>query len=378
MSLHRLPGLVDVHVHLRIPGGEHKETLRSGTAAALAGGVTTVLAMPNTNPPTTDGPRLAAARAAHADALCDVGLFLGATDDNAAACAAAADAACGLKIYVNETFGPLRIDDLSVLATHFASWPRGKPIVLHAEEMAAAAAIGLGAAHGQHVHIAHVSRKEEIELIARAKAAGLAVSCEVAPHHLFLDERDLPRLGPWGLMRPPLARPIDREALWANLDAVDCIATDHAPHARAEKLSDKPPPGVPGLEATLPLMLTAVAEGRLNLARLVALTSTTPARLFGLDAGTGNIGTGNIGAGSAGTPGAATDGPGAESAVEVEIGEAWTLPEHGWQTLHDWSPFAGMTVLGRVRRTFLRGKLVYEDGRVLAEAGDGRVLFGDR
>ena len=358
MSLHRLPGLVDVHVHLRIPGGEHKETLRSGTAAALAGGVTTVLAMPNTNPPTTDGPRLAAARAAHADALCDVGLFLGATEDNAAACAAAAPGACGLKVYVNETFGPLRIDDLGVLATHFAAWPRGKPIVLHAEEMAAAAAIGLGAAHGQHVHIAHVSRKEEIELIARAKAAGMAVSCEVAPHHLFLDERDLSRLGPWGLMRPPLARPIDREALWAHMDIIDCIATDHAPHARAEKLSDKPPPGVPGLEATLPLMLTAVAEGRLSLARLVDLTSTTPARLFGLEA--------------------AADDATAASTVEVELGEPWTLPKRGWQTLHDWSPFAGMTVLGRVRRTFLRGKLVYEDGKVLAEAGDGRVLFGDR
>lgn len=358
MSLHRLPGLVDVHVHLRIPGGEHKETLRTGTAAALAGGVTTVLAMPNTSPPTTDGPRLAAARAAHAGALCDVGLYLGATEDNAAACAAAAPAACGLKVYVNETFGPLRIDDLGVLATHFAAWPRGRPIVLHAEELAVAAAIGLGAAHGQRVHIAHVSRKEEIELIARAKAAGLAVTCEVAPHHLFLDERDLPRLGPWGLMRPPLARPIDREALWANLDAVDCIATDHAPHAREEKLSDKPPPGVPGLETTLPLMLTAVAEGRLSLERLVALTSTTPARLFGIQA--------------------ETEDAASASAVEVEIGEAWTLPERGWQTLHDWSPFAGMTVLGRVRRTFLRGQLAYEDGQVLARAGDGRVLFGDR
>lgn len=351
MSLHRLPGLVDVHVHLRIPGGEHKETLASGTAAALAGGVTTVLAMPNTSPPLTDEASLRAARAAHAGALCDVGLYLGATADNAAACAQAAPLACGLKVYVNETYGTLRIDALGPLAEHFRTWPRGRPIVLHAEEMAVAAAIGLGAAEGQRVHIAHVSRKEEIELIARAKAAGLAVSCEVAPHHLFLDERDLPRLGPWGLMRPPLARPIDREALWANLDAVDCIATDHAPHARSEKLSPKPPPGVPGLEATLPLMLTAVAEGRLSLERLVELTSRRPAELFGLD-----------------------QSP--DSAVEVELGPAWTLPERGWQTLHDWSPFAGMTVLGRVRRTHLRGKPVFEDGRVLAEPGDGRVLFG--
>lgn len=351
MSLHRLPGLVDVHVHLRIPGGEHKETLASGTASALAGGVTAVLAMPNTSPPIIDEASLRAAREAHRDALCDVGLYLGATADNAEACAQAAPLACGLKIYVNETFGTLRIDALAALAAHFRAWPRGKPIVLHAEEMAVAAAIGLGAAEGQWVHIAHVSRKEEIELIARAKAAGLVVSCEVAPHHLFLDETDLPRLGPWGLMRPPLARPIDRQALWANLDAVDCIATDHAPHARDEKLSSKPPPGVPGLESTLPLLLTEVAEGRLSLERLVALTSSRPAALFGLS-----------------TP--------AESEVEVEVGPAWTLPERGWQTLHDWSPFAGRTVLGRVRRTQLRGKVVFEDGKVLAAPGDGQVLFG--
>jgi dihydroorotase len=351
MTRHILPGLVDVHVHLRVPGGEHKETVASGTAAALAGGVTALLAMPNTSPPITDGAGLDAARLAHHGTLCDVGIYLGATDTNAAAAAAAADRACGLKIYVNETFGPLRIEALPALAAHFAAWPRGRPIVLHAEEVAVAAAIGLGAAYRQHVHIAHVSRADEIRLIAAAKAAGLAVTCEVTPHHLFLSEDDLPALGPFGLMRPPLARPADRDALWAHLDAVDCIATDHAPHTRAEKLGPNPPPGVPGLETTLPLMLTAVDEGRLSLDRLVELTSTTPARLFGIP-----------------TP--------AESSVEVEIGPAWVLPERGYQTAPDWSPFAGMTARGRVLRTTLRGREVWADGRIHAPPGTGRVLFG--
>lgn len=351
MSLHTLPGLVDVHVHLRVPGGEHKETVASGTSAALAGGVTAVLAMPNTSPPITDGASLDAARAAHAEARCDVGIFLGATDDNAEAAAAAAAGACGLKIYVNETFGPLRVEALPTLAAHFAAWPRGKPIVLHAEEVAVATAIGLGATYGQHVHIAHVSRAQEIELIAAAKQAGLRVTCEVAPHHLFLCETDLPRLGTFGLMRPPLARPADRDALWSHLDAVDCIATDHAPHSREEKAGPKPPPGVPGLETTLPLMLTAVHEGRLTLERLVELCSTTPARLFGIE-----------------TPN--------ESSVEVEIGPARQLPERGWQTKPDWSAFAGMTVHGRVLRTTLRGQVVFEDGRITARPGAGRVLFG--
>ena len=112
MTVHRLPGLVDVHVHLRNPGGAHKETVASGTAAALAGGVTAVLGMPNTSPPITDGARLADARALHAaEARCDVGLYLGATGHNAEACAAAASSAAGLKIYLNDTYGPLRVED---------------------------------------------------------------------------------------------------------------------------------------------------------------------------------------------------------------------------------------------------------------------------
>lgn len=352
MSRHTLPGLVDVHVHLRNPGDEHKESVASGTAAALAGGVTAVLAMPNTKPPITDGPGLAAARAIHAaGALCDVGLYLGATDDNALSAAAAASSACGLKIYLNDTFGTLRIETLRALRAHFAAWPIDRPLVLHAEETNVAVAIALARVHGRSVHIAHVSRASEIELIADAKAAGLAVTCEVAPHHLFLTEDDVPALGPFGHMRPSLARPADRDALWANLDVIDCIATDHAPHTRYEKAGETPPPGVPGLETTLPLMLTAVHEGRLTLDRLVELTSTWPAAHFGVR-----------------TP--------SESRVEVEIGPAWVLPETGWRTAVDWSAFAGMTVRGRVVSTQLRGRTVFDGQDVLAAPGSGRMLFG--
>jgi dihydroorotase len=351
MTTHILPGLVDVHVHLRVPGGEHKETVTTGTAAALAGGVTAVLAMPNTQPPIIDGVRLATARRAHAaDALCDVGLYVGATDDNAPAAARCADHACGLKIYYNETFGPLRIERLAPLLSHFETWPRGKPIVMHSEEIGVATAIGLATTFEQRVHIAHVSRSDEIRLIAAAKDAGLDVTCEVAPHHLFLTTEDLDRLGPLGLMQPPLATPYDRDALWARLDDIDCVATDHAPHTRQEKAGAKPPPGVPGLEAMLPLLLTAVEEGWLDLARLVELTSTTPARLFNVP-----------------TP--------RESEVEVEVGPEWTLPERGWQTRVDWSPFAGMPVRARVVRTTLRGRVAWEEGVVKVDRGSGRMLF---
>jgi carbamoyl-phosphate synthase/aspartate carbamoyltransferase/dihydroorotase len=306
--------------------------------------------MPNTQPPLTDGPTLEAARAQHAaEAFCDVGLYLGATADNAAAAAAAAPLACGLKIYVNDTYGPLRVEDLAALDAHFASWPAHRPLVVHAEGQAVAAAIGLSAARRRPVHIAHVSRAEEIRLIAAAKAAGLAVTCEVAPQHLFLTDGDLERLGPYGEVRPRLAGEADREALWEHLDAVDCLATDHAPHTRAEKEGGAPPPGMPGLETLLPLLLTAVAEGRLTLERLVDLTSTRPAALFGVP-----------------TP--------AESAVEVEIGPSWTLPDSGYRTRVDWSPFAGRRVAGRVRRTVLRGRVAWDGEAVRVPAGFGRVL----
>lgn len=353
MSTHILPGLVDVHVHLRHPGGAHKETIRTGTAAALAGGVTAVLGMPNTQPPITDGSGLDAALAHVAtEALCDVGLYLGAADGNADDAAAAADRACGLKVYLNDTFGQLRIETLAALRPHFEAWPHGRPIVLHAEDLNVATAIGLGRVHGQWVHIAHVSRAEEIRLIAAAKNAGLRVTCEVAPHHLFLSTNDLDRLGALGDMRPRLGTPADVAALWAHLDAVDCIATDHAPHTLTEKASPTPPPGVPGLETTLPLLLSAVDDGRLTLERLVDLASTTPAALFGIATPT-------------------------ESTVEVEIGPEWPLPERGWQTKPDWSPFAGTRVRGRVIRTTLRGATAWDEGRLVAAAGAGRVLRFD-
>jgi dihydroorotase-like cyclic amidohydrolase len=351
MSRVQLPGLVDVHVHLRHPGGEQKETIETGTAAALAGGVTAVLAMPNTSPPIVDGPRLAAARMEHARrAVCDVGLYVGATATNASAAAACAPHAAGLKIYVNDTFGPLRLEQLGPISAHFSAWPTDKPVVVHAEDMSVAAAVGLAAAFGRRLHVAHVSTAAEVEVIAAAKERGLAVTCEVTPHNLFLTEDDAARLGAYGLVRPPLAPAADRDALWAHLDVIDCVATDHAPHTREEKDSDAPPPGMPGLETMLPLLLTAVHQDRMSLDRLVELTSANPARIFGIK-----------------TP--------EESTVEVELGPEWALPASGYQTLVDWSPFAGFPVRGRVLSTTLRGALVWDGAAVRGQGGFARLLF---
>ncbi len=347
-TLMRLPGLVDVHVHLREPGGEHKETFASGTAAALAGGVTTILAMPNTSPPLTDAETfdLAWARA-RAGARCDYGLFLGATAANTELPADLQGRAAGLKVYVNETFGPLRLESLPVVLAHLQRWRGPGPVAVHAEGLMVPALVGLAALTGRPVHICHVSRAAEIAVIRLAKEHGYPVTCEVTPHHLWLTEADLPGLGPLGSMRPPLASAADRDALWANLDVVDCIATDHAPHTLAEKRSTTPPPGVPGLETLLPLLLTAVHEGRLTLDQLLDLTSTHPRVIFRLPAQ-------------------------AETYVEVDTAAHWTLPLSGWHTQCDWSPLAGMAVVGRVARTVVRGRLAYDGSQVLASPGDGQ------
>ncbi len=350
MTTLRLPGLIDVHVHLREPGGGHKEDMTSGTAAALAGGITAVLDMPNTYPPIVDAGSLARKRRlAEQKALCDVGFYVGATQANASAAAALADEAVGLKIYLDQTYGPLRMRSLPALLAHFRAWPAGRPIAVHAEGLSAAMAIGLARSFGRRLHLCHVSRADEMTLIRAAKGSGAALTCEVAPHHLFLTRADARRLGPYGSMKPPLATEADVAALWANLDAVDCIATDHAPHTRAEKEGETRPPGVPGLETMLPLMLTAVAEGRLTVERLVELAHEAPRRIFGLPV----------------QP---------ETWVEVDVAARHTLADEGLHTRCGWTPFQGMAVQGRVRRVVLRGQIAFEDGEIGVEPGSGKAI----
>jgi len=350
MSSLRLPGLIDVHVHLREPGGEQKEDMTSGSAAALNGGVTMLLDMPNTNPPIVGQATLALKQQlADQKALCDVGFYVGATEANAQEAADLAGQAVGLKVYLDQTYGPLQMRNLAALLAHFRAWPAGRPIAVHAEGLSAAIAIGLARSFGRRLHLCHVSLADEIALVRAAKESGAALTCEVTPHHLFLTEADARRLGPYGEMKPPLATEADRAALWANLDVVDCIATDHAPHTRAEKDGGAPPPGVPGLETMLPLLLTAVADGRLTVERLVELTHETPRQIFCLPAQR-------------------------ETWVEVDPEARYTLSSRNLRTRCGWTPFEGWPVQGQVRRVVLHGWVVMEDGQIRAEPGLGQAV----
>jgi dihydroorotase-like cyclic amidohydrolase len=349
MSTLHLPGLIDIHVHLRDPGGTHKEDFATGTAAALAGGIVAVLDMPNNIPPVTNADSLRTKQVAAAEkAHCDYGLYLGANESNAAAVSRLHAQACGLKMYLGQTYGPLQLAQLSAVMAHFREWPNHLPITIHAEGLVLAGAIALAQAHNQAVHLCHVSRAAEIALIRAAKARGAPITCEVTPHHLFLTAADAKRLGPLGYMKPTLGTTADRDALWANLDTVDCIATDHAPHTIAEKESEDPPPGVPGLETALPLMLTAVREGRLSLERLVELMHDNPVRIFGF------------------AP--------PDSEVEIDVTAQHIISRQGLHTRCGWTPFEGMSVRGRVRKVVLRGKLACRDGEILTPRGFGQPL----
>ncbi len=366
MATIQLPGLIDAHVHLRQPGFPHKEDFSSGTAAALAGGVTMVLDMPNTIPPTSTPALLAEKVAlAAAGARCDVGLFVGATSSDVDAYLPAGQHACALKIYVSDTFGSLRIETLDLMHRFFRTWAERAdsigyrmqgaaggigPIAVHAEELMLPVCLALSRIYAVPLHIVHVSRRSEIELIRAAKDASFPVTCEATPHHLFLSTDDLPRLGTRGDMRPRLAMPDDVAALWENLEVIDIFATDHAPHTLAEKAGDAPPPGVPGVETMLPLLLTAVHEGRLTLDDVVSRLTTHPRRIYGLPAQT-------------------------DTFVEVDVDARYTLRDEEQHTRVGWTPFAGREVFGRVERVRLRGEIVFEAGEVLAVPGSGQVLF---
>jgi carbamoyl-phosphate synthase/aspartate carbamoyltransferase/dihydroorotase len=212
-------------------------------------------------------------------------------------------------------------------------------------------AIGLATAYGQHLHVAHVTQASEIALIKQAKERGLRVTCEVAPHHLLLSTADLDRLGPYGYMKPELKPQSDVDALWANFDVIDCIADDHAPHTREEKESPAPPPGVPGLDTTLPLMFNAVKEGRITLEELLPKVTTNPRRIFNIP-----------------DP--------RETYAVIDLDPTYVINPQTLYTKVGWSPFAGMTAAGHVRRVVVRGQTVYRDGEFARIEGAHLVLGG--
>ncbi|MBI2601007.1 dihydroorotase family protein [Candidatus Daviesbacteria bacterium] len=348
-----LPGLIDTHVHLREPGATQKEDFETGTKAAIAGGYTLILDMPNNPEPTITPDAISKkVKLATGRIYSDVGLHFGATRESSNFFKEIVDKVFALKVYMNHTTGTLLQKDPKALQIIFSSWPKEKVLMVHAEDETLKNAIKLAKKNGNKLHICHISLKEEIELIKQAKKEGVQITCEVSCHHLFLTEKERKRLGPFAIMRPPLSTKTDQDTLWEAIadGTINTIASDHAPHTREEKLNTiQPPNGVPGLETTLPLLLTAVNEGRLTIERLIELTNTNPRKIFNIP-----------------------EQP--DTFVEVDPNLRYTLDARHLYTKCAWTPFEGIKVTGKIKRIILRGNVVFKNGSVV-KPPKGQVIY---
>lgn len=341
-----IPGLIDAHVHLRDPGQTHKEDLLTGTSAALAGGFTTVLDMPNNADPVTTVARLKRKIAlAEEKAVADIGFYYGSLGDNLDTFSEAAQYAVGLKLYLNKTTGGYLLD-AKHLKKIYRAWPKERPVLLHVEEDLIDVAIESIRGIKRPIHVCHMPSREILQKIIKAKRAGLPVTCGVCPHHLFLTTEDIEKIGHYGKMLPSLKTQTDQDYLWEHLADIDIFESDHAPHTHAEKVDGAF--GVPGLETTLPLLLTARKEGKITLEQIIDKCHTAPARIF-------NLATSK------------------DTFIDVAMQE-YVIKNEDLITKCGWSPFAGQRVIGKVSQVTLRGKVVFDDDKVLGKPGSGKVV----
>jgi len=347
-----LPDLIDPHVHLRDPGQTNKEDFYTGTCAALAGGFTTILDMPNNKTPITTLRELnKKIRIAKEKIACDVGFHFGSLGDNLGEFEKVKKAAIGLKLYLSLTTGGFVVPKDKIEKV-FKFWPKGKIILLHAEDDTLDFAINLAKKYKNRIHICHISTADDLKEIIEAKRKKLKISCGVTPHHLFLINKDVRRLGPFGKMKPPLQNKQNHDFLWKNLKYIDMIESDHAPHTMKEKKGISFPFGVPGLETTLPLLLTAVSKKKLTIKDIIRLCHTNPAKIFGIK----------------------TD---PRTKIEIDPGQEYVIENKNLFTKCKWSPFNGWKVRGKVKCVFIRGKKVFENGKILAKAGSGKIIYRD-
>ncbi|MBI5227031.1 dihydroorotase family protein [Candidatus Micrarchaeota archaeon] len=344
-----LPGLIDPHVHLREPGDTYKEDFVTGGKAAIAGGFTTVIDMPNNKIPTTTNARLDEKKDLAKKALCDVLFHFGGTDDNFAEVKKANPAS--MKLYLGHTTGGLILRKPDSLERHFKEFPKNRPIVLHACDHSENEAenlketyksitcfLSLAKEYRRKIHLAHASTAHEITI---TKSYPLCTT-EVAPHHLFLSTKDREKLGFLYKVYPPLRSEQERIMLWNSLEKVDCIATDHAPHTIEDK--EEGAAGFPGLETSFSLMFDAANKGLVDKEWLVKAMSENVADIFNVE------GKGRLRKGFAG------------DVTIIDPKKEWVVERTELQTKCRWTPFQGKKLKGKVRTVIKSGKVVYEDG----------------
>lgn len=385
-GLHLLPGVIDDQVHFRDPGFTHKEDLATGSRACAKGGVTTFLEMPNTRPETITLEALDQKLALAAE-KCRVnyGFYVGATPDNLSVLQTA-QRTPGIKIFIGSSTGSLLVDDQEALERIFAETTL--PICAHCEDettvRANAARLGGGSQYADHsrirdhraaiiatrravdlaerhrhrFHVLHVSTAEEVEFL---RTTSDLITSEVCPHHLLFNVQDYERLGSLVQMNPSIKTGADNTALWQGLldGTIDIIATDHAPHTLEEKQQPYPksPSGLPAVENSLALMLNAVSQGRCSLQQVVRWMCEGPARIWNLH-GKGRI----------------QEGYDADL-VLVDLQRRQTILNEQQLTRCGWSPWHGVTLTGWPVRTWVRGRTVFQDGRVDDSVRGTEVTF---
>ncbi len=371
-----LPGAIDMHVHFRTPGGEHKETLLSGAAAAAKGGTTTCGDMPNTSPRTVTVARLEQKAALAAGAAANLFFNFGAEPDNLdeVRAAAAHPAVKALKIYMGPSTGQGGLAPQAVEAHFRLAAELDLPVMVHAEDVdmiaaqdkafphdarhhsdlrgmeaelaAVRLALDLARRHGCRLYVTHSTSVQVLELVENS-GLGERALVEVCPHHLLLSTNHI--AGPDDnrfKVNPPLRPPETQQALLEALgDRIGCLGSDHAPHTLEEKRQpyDAAPSGIPGVEYLFPLAVCWWREGRISLERLIAVTSGNVARFFGLAKG-------------ALAPGLDGD------LVLVDPEREWRIGEPPDRVVSKcgWSLYDGRTLRGRPEVTVVGGRIVHE------------------
>lgn len=371
-----MPALIDPHVHFRTPGSEYKENWKSGANAALAGGVTTVFDMPNNTPSCCTLERLLEKRHLIEEQLSEVDiplryhLYFGANKKTLDQIPLASKYTSAIKVFMGSSTGNLLIDDDKTLEKIFKLAKKYHlTVAIHAEDecilrersklfshckdpsvhskirdrsaaiKAVDKALFFSKKYGTRLYILHISTKEEVELIRKAKSENLTIFSETTPHYLFYTENSYQNLGTKIQMNPPLRSNSDQDSLWEGIynGTIDAIGTDHAPHTFEEKTQPYgcAPSGVPGIETLLPLLLNAHHSGKISLEKILALTRTNVEHFFSLKKN--------------------------NDLVLVDLNKQKKVEEENLKTKCAWSPFASLSLTGWPIFTILKEKIYKVD-----------------
>ncbi|MEJ2242455.1 MAG: dihydroorotase family protein, partial [Candidatus Bathyarchaeota archaeon] len=393
-----LPGLIDAHVHLRDQKLAYKESFATGTAAAVAGGVTCVIDMPNNKPITKDLFSFRTRMQFAKKRIFTNVAFNSAFPEKIQEITEIVKAgAVGFKVYLSHNVGGINVNDDEALQLALNEAANcGVPVAVHAEDnrllterkmevksldlkdfkafqfvhspqveyRAIKRIVQLAKNSGVHLHFCHVSSSLGLNAVLASKSEGLQVTCEVTPHNLLLTDEQYDFFGNFALTVPPLRGLKDVKALRRALNCgyIDVVASDHAPHNLSEKQIKsiwKVSPGVPGLETMLPLLLTQVNMGHLSLSRLVKVVAEGPAKAFNL-AKRGVICLGNW-----------------ADLVVVDMNRESKIDSSIFHSKAKYSPFDGMHIKGQPVKTFVNGALVMEDGNIVVKPGLGKIVTND-